>query len=255
MFESDNQQQHRFSVLSRVAHGFVDLLFPTICAGCRERVGEVDRLCDGCLDALPPQPENICLRCGEVTAEVRDGCGRCLNDPWRSDAVYCPFAYEGLIKDLIIGFKFGDHSEWAPLLAGLAWQRLSKALQWEEADAVMPIPLHWPRLIHRRFNQSALLARELARYLDRPLVTSGLKRIKMTLPQTQLDLAGRIRNVKGAFRADRRQVEGRSLLLVDDVMTTGATTAEAVAALKKAGANRVAVVCLSRAGFKKDTPN
>ena len=195
---------------------------------------------------LPEVPERHCLRCGMDTARPELGCGYCLNEGWCADAAYFAFLYEDAVADLIVGFKFGDHPDWAVLLGGLFWQRLGSVLRWETPDLVVPIPLHPWRLIHRRYNQSALLARELARFLSCPLVTNGLKRIKMTAPQTRLDSRRRRENVQGAFQVDPRVVAGRSVLLVDDVFTTGATMGAAVRCLKEAGAVRVAMACLAR---------
>ncbi len=225
----------------------LNAFFPPACPLCRRSTPLPHQLCHRCSPTLPGEPENHCLRCGHQTAGPQQGCGSCLGNRHRADAAYFAYRYEAAIQELIIGFKFGDHSEWAPLLGRLCRDRLEVSLKWESPDVVLPIPLHFFRLIHRRYNQSALLAREVAHFLDRPLVTNGLKRIKMTAPQTRLDLPSRRKNVRGAFRAIRQRVAGRSLLLVDDVYTTGSTMTAAVETLKRAGAERVALLCLARA--------
>ncbi|MBF0626638.1 MAG: ComF family protein [Magnetococcales bacterium] len=181
-----------------------------------------------------------------MTARPESGCARCLNDPEAADATYFAFSYEGLAAQLIRGLKFGDHSEQSRLLGRLCWERLGEVLRWESVDLVIPMPLHAWRLIGRRYNQSALLAGELARYLDRPLVTDLLFRPRRTRPQTRLHARERQLNVRGAFRVQGEGVRGRAVLLVDDVMTTGATLGAAVAVLKRAGASRVSALCLAR---------
>ena len=123
---------------------------------------------------------------------------------------------------------------------------MSSELLWEEPDFVLPIPLHPRRFLARRYNQSALLAMELAKKINRPMVTNGLIRIKMTKPQTKLSLQGRRENVLGAFLANQNVLSGRSVLLVDDVFTTGATMMSAVKELRRAGVKRVAVFCVAR---------
>jgi ComF family protein len=174
------------------------------------------------------------------------GCGRCVGNNSRPDRAYFPFPYQGEISKLLISYKFSDRSEWSRLLVSLCWSRLESELLWEEPELILPIPLHYRRLLARRYNQSALLAGGLAKKLNRPLVTNGLKRIRMTKPQTRLSLKGRRENVKDAFFANRDVVSGRSVLLVDDVFTTGATMASAVAELHRAGVKRVAMLCVAR---------
>ncbi|MEO5378518.1 MAG: ComF family protein [Magnetococcus sp. DMHC-6] len=219
-------------------------MFPPQCPLCLRSIFRSGWLCAECLDQLPLRPVRNCVRCGQETSERLFVCGRCLGNPYSPDAFYGAYFYEGSIRKLIIGLKFSDHTEWAALLVRLGWRNLAVDLLWESSEMVIPMPLHVTRLLKRRFNQSALLAAEFARRLHLPLVTNGLKRTKWTKPQTQLTLVHRHNNVAGAFWADRDIVCGRAILLVDDVTTTGATMASAVKTLKKAGATRVAVVCL-----------
>ncbi|MBF0428455.1 MAG: ComF family protein [Magnetococcales bacterium] len=224
----------------------LDALFPPACPLCQVSIPEDHSLCLDCHEALPAQPENFCLRCGEQTVRPESGCGHCLTDPNAPDAVYFAFRYQGTAIDLIVGFKFSDRSERGVVLGKLCWERLGDSLNWEAPDMVIPVPLHAWRLLGRRYNQAALLAGELAWRLDRPLVTNALFRCKMTSPQTTLQAMARLNNVRGAFRVVGKRVQGRSVMLVDDVMTTGATLREAIKMLKKAGASRVVGVCLAR---------
>ena len=238
----------QFPSLRRSFTYCLDLLFAPTCLSCQKSIDQPHHLCADCFQKLPKQPENYCLRCGTWTVGVQDGCGYCLNIPdITADACYFAYAYEGCIAQWIIGLKFSDHPEWATLLARLFWHSLQESLTWEAPDMVMPIPLHPYRLIQRRYNQSALLAGSLANFLHRPLVTNGLKRVKITQPQSRLSAEKRIENVRGAFQCSKNQVFGRSILLVDDVFTTGSTTRAAVQTLKKAGARRVIVACLAAA--------
>ncbi|MEO5353351.1 MAG: ComF family protein [Magnetococcus sp. XQGC-1] len=234
------------ALFSRGWLALLDALFPAECLLCRVGMEEPDRLCADCLRQLPGQPENYCLCCGRWAAGAQRGCGHCLQAPERSaDASYFAYYYEGQIAQWLIGCKFADHSEWARLLGWLAWQRLQRELSWESPDLVIPVPLHPLRLIARRYNQSALLAQVLAERLRVPLESGGLQRRKRTLPQTHLNAQQRAVNLRGAFFAEKRVVAGCSVLLVDDVFTTGATSGAAVQALKRAGAKRVAVTCLA----------
>ena len=241
----------------RLSYGWsllLDALFTPTCLLCKKTIEKPHNLCPKCLKMLPKQPENHCLRCGTWTVGVQTGCGHCLkNLDMVADATYFAYRYEGHMTNLIKGLKFTDHSEWSTLLGTLFWQRLQTDLNWESPDILIPIPLHPRRLIARRYNQSALLALVLAKFLHRPLVTNGLKRIKMTQSQTHLNAHKRMENVRGAFRAQGKHIQGRSILLVDDVFTTGATTRAAVQTLKKAGAGRVVVACLASTQPGQDT--
>jgi ComF family protein len=227
--------------------GFLNsAIFPPTCPLCNGAAPCHHTLCPSCFAALPGPPEAYCLRCGGDSSQAELGCGRCLGKNGYPDQVYFPFSYQAGISKLLIGYKFADRSEWSPLLARLCWSRLEGELRWEEPEFILPIPLHFRRLLLRRYNQSALLAGELAKKLNCPMVTNGLKRIKITQPQTRLSPRRRWENVQDAFLADRKVVSGRSFLLVDDVFTTGATMASAVVELRRAGARRVSVLCVAR---------
>jgi len=116
-----------------------------------------------------------------------------------------------------------------------------------EADAVVPVPLHWTRRLRRRFNQSELIARRAAEALGRPLLTRVVRRIRKTQPQSALGPGEREANVRGAFRVTRPQkIRGRTILLVDDVMSTCSTASECARSLRKAGARRVFVAVFAR---------
>ncbi|MBF0417894.1 MAG: ComF family protein [Magnetococcales bacterium] len=187
------------------------------------------------------------MRCGAPTPRPELGCGACLNNPHALDAAYFAFPYTGQVAELILGFKFADRPERCRLLVDLCWERLERALFWEDPDLIVPMPLHIRRLLRRRYNQSALLAQEVGARLGKPVSTDLLMRHRHTRAQTRLDARARQLNVQGAFRVvDPERLKGRSVLLVDDVMTTGATMHAAVATLKRAGSGRVSGFCLAR---------
>ncbi|HIJ83424.1 MAG TPA: ComF family protein [Magnetococcales bacterium] len=224
----------------------LNTLFPGLCFVCHLPIRDSHFLCRGCLEALPPMPENCCFHCGTTTGQPVFGCGSCLLDNHYPDRVYFPFLYKEAMADLIIRYKFSDCTEWTENLVHLTMERVGDHLIWEDLDLVIPIPLHPFRLLWRGYNQSALLAGGLAKKLHRPLVTNGLHRIKMTRPQVRLNQKDRQHNVHNAFLARRCVVKNRTILLVDDVFTTGSTVWSATKTLKKAGAKRVVVCCLAR---------
>jgi ComF family protein len=162
------------------------------------------------------------------------------------DAAYCFGAYEGVLRQLIHLYKYGRVKTLARPLGGL----LAAALPRDDRfDLVTPVPLHWRRQWQRGFNQSDLLAREIARRCGIPAV-STLRRVRATAAQAGLSNTGRRRNVSAAFQ-DRTgrgaaQIAGKRILLIDDVMTTGSTAAACAFALKRGGAGRVTLLTVAR---------
>jgi ComF family protein len=173
-------------------------------------------------------------------------CGLCRSGLRGFDAVYCFGSYEGVLRELIHLYKYGRVQTLARPLADLAMAAFPLD---ERFDAIVPVPLHWRRRWNRGFNQSELLARIFARRTGIP-VLPALLRVRPTTAQAGLSNTGRRRNVAQAFRCRRRLagrgLEGRRILLVDDVMTTGSTAAACAAALKRGGAARVALFTIAR---------
>lgn len=200
-------------------------------------------------------PEFFCRSCRTPFAtkhplDEEGRCPLCRLGMRGFDAAYSFGMYEGRLRKLIHLFKYGRIRPLARPLA--AW--LASALPLDQRfEAVVPVPLHWRRRWERGFNQAALLARAVARRCGVPSVRA-LRRRRATAAQAGLSHAGRRANVSGAFLARRdRRLAGRRVLLVDDVMTTGATASACAAALKRAGAAYVAVLTLARADRRDST--
>lgn len=164
------------------------------------------------------------------------------------DAVLSFGEYEGVLRKLIHLFKYSRISPLAPRLGALMSRALPRDARF---DLLVPMPLHWRRRWRRGFNQSELLARALSQRTGIPVV-NAVRRRKSTPAQAGLTGAQRRVNVTGAFAVKKREfVEGRNVLLVDDVLTTGATANACAAALKRAGAGRVTVLTLARVDRRK----
>jgi ComF family protein len=166
-----------------------------------------------------------------------------LNHTW-FDRARSALPYEGRVRDAVHGFKYGERFDLARVFAAFLYD---EAVRMERPDVVMPVPLHPGRLHRRGFNQSAVIARPLAKRLGVDYEARGLVRARNTATQVEQKLAERLAAMKDAFRVrDTRAVKDRRVLLVDDVLTTGATINECARALKKAGAQRVDIVTIAR---------
>lgn len=231
--------------------GLLDLLFPDVCRVCEQPLHEVSRIpvCEACLK----QPQALeaqfyCRTCrtpflNRYPLDESGRCALCRLGVNGFDEVYSAGAYDGALRKLIHLFKFeGVHTLARPL-----GDFLKQSLPREQRfDAVVPMQLHWRRRWQRGFNQSELLAREIARHWHIP-VRNLVRRKKATAPQAGLTSAQRRKNVQGAFELKRRvRLDGLSILLVDDVLTTGATASSCARVLKRAGAKRVALITLAR---------
>jgi ComF family protein len=217
-------------------------------------VGRVP-VCAACLASPEPlSAEYFCVSCrtpyqNAFPLDSHGQCAFCAAGVRQFDAAYCFGAYAGPLRQLIHLFKY---QRMKPLAAPLS-NLLAAALPLDETfDAVVPVPLHWRRRWWRGFNQAELLARAVARRRGIP-VCGALRRRVSTRSQAGLTHRGRRMNVASAFRvANREAVEGKRLLLVDDVMTTGSTATACARALKRAGARRVVVLTVARADRRFD---
>lgn len=204
-------------------------------------------MCADCLrEPAPLTAEFFCLNCRTpfLNSFPLDSEGRCMlcrSGARGFDEAYCYGAYAGTLRKLIHLFKYSGMRRLARPLGDLLWDALPRDRQF---DAVTAVPLHWRRRWQRGFNQSELLGKEIARRRGIP-VMRVLRRASATRAQAGLSNAQRRENVAGAFRA-RRRVNGLRMLLVDDVMTTGATAGACARALKKAGARSVSLLALAR---------
>ena len=238
---------------ARLAEAVGRLVYPPHCVVCtRPTQEDEDRyLCRDCIGRIEFVGEPTCRKCGhELGPHTRDGrrCINCRNTPLRFDRAVAAAHHTGAARDLVLALKFAAQHQNVYPLSKLLAARLGDTDVPERAQLVVPVPLHRSRQRSRGFNQSELLAKELAARLSLPVSTKVLRRVVNTPPQSRgMSLASRRANVKGAFAATRpRELQGKSVLLVDDVLTTGATTSECAGVLKRAGAKKVYVATATR---------
>jgi ComF family protein len=227
----------------------LDLLFPPLCIACREPVGEAHGFCPACWSAITFLDGPVCACCGTpFPVDPGDStlCAACLARPPAYDQARAILAYDESSRGPILALKHADRLDLVPGFA--RWLERSGASLLSGADIIVPVPLHRWRLWRRRYNQAAELARALARRSAKPFAPLVLTRVRPTPRQGMMVSArARRRNVLGAFRVpDSDMVAGRNILLIDDVLTTGATAEAAAKALKRAGAAKVSVLALAR---------
>jgi len=207
--------------------GLASFMFGGSCFLCRGAAGDI--LCAACRAELPYLFGPRCPRCADDSPHG-EPCGRCLASPPAYDATVAALSYEFPADVLIHALKFRGELALASLFGGFLLERIDP----HGSDCVIPVPLSGARLRERGYNQAV----EIARALGGPVELGRCTRTRDTAEQMNLPLAERARNVRGAFRFEGR-LDGRSVAVVDDVMTTGATLGELAATLKAAGAARV----------------
>jgi len=239
-------------VIGGLAHRLADIAWPPVCPSTGRPVDGSGRLDGTGWSRLTFLDAPWCACCGfpfpyaggsgSTSATL---CAMCVARPPVFARARAPLAYDDASRPLVLGFKHGSRREMIGQFA--AWMALAGADCLEGADALVPVPLHWRRLLARRYNQSALLGAALAKRAGVSLETELLLRRRATSSQAGHSARSRKRNVAGAFRVpDRGAVEGRRLVLVDDVFRTGATATACARALKRAGAADVSVMTLCR---------
>lgn len=234
----------------RLGRLLLDLIYPPRCLVCLASApSEGDGFCARCEQEIVHDPEECCPRCAATVGPyaVHDGrCGDCRREALHFDAAVRLGLYKGALGEAILRIKSVRNEVLAERLArGLARERRSRLLALG-VDAVVPVPLHWSRRLWRGYNQSEVLARELAEELGLPCRSRWLYRTRRTQEQKRIRSRDeRQQNVRGAFQT-RQRLDGLHLLLIDDMMTTGETANAAAGALKKAGAIRVSVAVLAR---------
>jgi ComF family protein len=227
-------------------------LLPDACVACDEVLGEGEgegAFCERCLPEVLELPAPGCPRCSEP-GRFATLCERCLSMPKTFERAWAAFEHEGAIARAVHRFKYSDRADLARPLGALLARRAGFQLRCMPGRLV-PIPLHLERFKTRQFDQAALLAVELGRRLNRPVEASLLRRVRHTTRQVGLEEHEREENVRGAFAVEA-DVRGEALVLIDDVMTTGATVREAAGVLIARGARAISVVCLARA--RRDHP-
>jgi len=227
----------------------LNIALPRLCPSCRETVGD-DGLCAACWSKLALIAPPYCDRLG-IPFAYDPGPGvlsmEAITDPPAYHRARAAVRYDDVARKLVHALKYSDRLDLAPTMG--RWMARAGGDLLRDVDALVPVPLHWRRLWGRRFNQSALLAKAIALASGVPVADAALKRVKATAQQVGLTQAERAVNVQGAFRVPaegKADVAGRRLVLIDDVLTSGATSDSCARALLRAGAKSVDVLVFAR---------
>lgn len=230
--------------------GVLAIVYPPSCVACQAAVGQAQAVCPSCWGSIGFIERPYCERLGTPFA-VDLGPGllspAAIADPPVYARARAVCRFDGVARELVHRLKYGDRVELALTLGRMMAQAGRELLP--DADLVVPVPLHRTRLWSRRFNQAAALAGVVARQADLPLAPAALARVKRTRQQVGLTRPQRAENLQGAFRVPetmRPQIEGRRVLLIDDVLTTGSTANATARALLRAGARDVDVLTFAR---------
>ena len=230
--------------------GILNFLFPSRCPLCGNTSDCVlyNPLCSACWSRIEKYTGPSCGICGiPVVSPLATLCESCMKEKPPYAKIFYYGIYEGALREAVHLLKFNGISRLAKPLG-----RLLAELPRTRVDAVVPVPLHPKRLLQREFNQAALIGRHLARRIQVPFLSHALAKLRDTPPQTEVSGKERLKNVRKAYRASDR-VAGLELLLVDDVVTTGATVGECAKALMQAGAKSVTVAAAARSMPKQHT--
>jgi ComF family protein len=233
-------------MIRKTANAALDLVYPpgiacSLCGADFEAPGGV--LCEACIERMPFVQEFSCPCCGRSIAS-EGYCRMCREFGPAADRGFAPFKYERVARDLLIDFKFNDKTGACELFSHYMIKTLQEAIQTDkvrEVRCVVPVPMHWLRKFSRGYNQSALLASRIARALGVPLVKGALRRPVYTraVSRTSGGPLERMAAAKRSFQAGKAPVAGKAVLLVDDILTSGATIRACAAILRRMGAEKV----------------
>jgi len=235
--------------ISRTLDGLASLAMPPVCLACNASLGSRDCICPECWSRIDFIGPPLCDRLGLPMPFSTGGpmvSAAAIATPPTYRKARAIARYDGVMRTLIHGFKYRDRHDSRQLFG--RWLETAGTELTRDCDVIVPVPLHRWRLLSRRFNQAAILSRELSRRTGRPMQPHLLKRTRRTSRQIRLTNAQRSANVRGAFAVAKRHhaaIAGRNILLVDDVITTGATANACARALLQAGASRVDVLALA----------
>ncbi|OGX31935.1 MAG: hypothetical protein A3G37_01530 [Omnitrophica WOR_2 bacterium RIFCSPLOWO2_12_FULL_46_30] len=241
-------------MLKRILPALEEIIYPRYCLLCHIRIALENQLrgviCRDCIEKIKPNRPPFCRKCGRKILKFEapeNVCAECSKTQFCFERAWASCTYEGVIKEMVHNLKYGNKIMLAKVLSQMMIDFVSDYhLPLEACDCAIAIPLSPRKLREREFNQAEALADNLCAHIGLKLLKNNLKRIRDTRSQTELEKSRRWQNMQGAFALrEPGAVQGKTILLIDDVLTTGATASEAARALKNAGAAGVYVLTLA----------
>ena len=233
--------------IKRIKDGILDLIFPPICPVCN-KIAISGRICPGCERKFSPVRGPLCEKCGKVVEEGERLCPDCSIGAHLYDEGCAAYEYDEYMSTSMYRFKYNGKREFSIWYASAMAARLSSKIRSWKPQVIIPVPVHKSRLKKRGYNQAALIARQLSQHLSIPVRDDLASRVTDTKVQKELGAASRQNNLKKAFNVTPNVVKYESVLIVDDIYTTGATIDALAGALKAAGVKKVyfATLCIGR---------
>jgi len=236
-------------MLGTVLSQIIDYILPYRCASCSELTDGKNGVCSKCFQKLNFITLPYCNICGfpfEFSIEGQFSCAKCIVLPPKYDMSRSLFKFDQNSKNLVHAFKYSDQTNNAKMFAKLLLARYQTEIQ--NVDLVVPVPMHRWKRVFRNYNPAQILALELAKFMAKPMIPDVLIKKKWTISQIGLSKSKRSKNLNGSIKlGDKHSVNGKTILLVDDVKTTGATSNLCSQVLKNAGAASVTLVTISLA--------
>lgn len=217
---------------------FADAIFPRRCAICDTVIGRNDYLCSNCAKTVRPIERATCYRCGKSLEDETLYCYDCRRKIHYFDRNFAIFEYRD-VKQSLYRFKYSGRAEYARFYAMAAGKYVGETLRSLKADAIIPVPIHKSRREKRGYNQAEELARELSYRIDVPLMTDFVLREKATVPLKELGEKERRNNLKKAFIIGRNDVKLKTIIIVDDIYTTGATLDAISCVCRRVGVRKI----------------
>lgn len=233
--------------MRKITERILDLIYPRRCVMCDKLlVPKEIGICRACEPKIQMTSEPYCMKCGKVLEkEESEYCKDCLLHPHAFERGRSLFVYDGPVKGSLYRFKYGGRKEYAKVYAHLTESRLGEYIKEIQPQALLPVPLHRKRYRMRGYNQSEVFARQLGRRMSIPVASKMAWRVKNTLPQKELDLADRQNNLKKAFKIKGNDVKLNTIIIIDDIYTTGSTIDALALALREAGVQNIFFLTIS----------
>jgi len=234
----------------KIVNKFLNLVYPPLCIACRDNTYYVRNLCSKCwsgIDWITKPHCEVCSLPFEYEVEGEMVCGNCLQNKPHFDKMRCAFLYNDVASKIISSFKYGDKTY--PHKTYSNWMYQAGKDLWDDVDYICFVPLSFRRTVVRKYNQSAILAKDLSKITNKEIFFDLINRVQHVVPQASLNKNERVKNVKGIFSVDKKylkKIEGKTVIIIDDVTTTGATLNECAKVLKKNGVGRVYALTMAK---------